>query len=243
MPLRAELKCVAIIDMLKRRSDGALISPSVLNSDLTRLAESLQLLEQAGADFVHLDVMDGHFVPNISIGIPVVGSVRKATTLPLDVHLMIDAPERYITEFVEAGANVLTVQVEATRHPHRALQMIRERGVKAGLALNPGTPVSHAIELLPLCDLVLVMSVNPGFGGQAFIPTTLQRLKTLRAAIRDGGFDTLIEVDGGVSSRNAAEITAAGADVLVAGTALFGAAEGLVPAMHALRNASRGGKS
>ncbi|MEX2314102.1 MAG: ribulose-phosphate 3-epimerase [Thermomicrobiales bacterium] len=224
--------------MIERRSDGALISPSVLNSDLTRLADSLRLLEQAGADFVHLDVMDGVFVPNISIGIPVVASVRSETSLPLDVHLMIDAPERYITEFVEAGADVLTVHVEATRHPHRVLQMIRELGALAGLAVNPGTPIDHAIELLPVCDIVLVMSVNPGFGGQAFIGATLQRLEQLRAAIRVGGHGALIEVDGGVSFANAASIVAAGADILVAGTALFGADDGLVNAVQALRAAT-----
>lgn len=226
--------------MLERRSDGALISPSVLNSDLTRLADSLRALEAAGADFVHLDIMDGMFVPNISIGIPVVASVRAATSLPLDVHLMIDAPERYVAEFVEAGADILTVHVEATRHPHRALQMIRERGARAGLALNPGTPIEHAIELLPICDLALVMSVNPGFGGQAFIPATLQRLQRMRAAIHAGGHHTLIEVDGGVSMSNAAGIVAAGADILVAGTALFGADDGLVVAVNALRAASAG---
>lgn len=225
--------------MIERRSDGALISPSVLNSDLTRLAGSLRLLEQAGADYVHLDVMDGVFVPNISIGIPVVASVRAATRLPLDVHLMIDAPERYIAEFVEAGADILTIHVEATRHPHRALQMIRERGASTGLAINPGTPIDHAVELLPLCDLVLVMSVNPGFGGQKFIPQTLGRLERVRAAIHDGDYTTLVEVDGGVSAHNAAEIASAGADILVSGTALFGADEGLVAALHALRAASR----
>lgn len=224
--------------MLERRRDGALISPSVLNSDLTRLADSLRLLEEAGADFVHLDVMDGQFVPNISIGIPVVESVRQATTLPLDVHLMIDAPERYIDAFIDAGADILTVHVEATHHPHRALQMIRERGAKAGLALNPGTPVDRAIELLPVCDLVLVMSVNPGFGGQTFIPETLTRLERMRDAVRNCSYSTLIEVDGGVSAANAAAIVRAGADVLVAGTALFRANEGLVAAVKALRAAS-----
>jgi ribulose-phosphate 3-epimerase len=226
--------------MIERRSDGALISPSVLNSDLTRLADSLRLLEQAGADYVHLDVMDGVFVPNISIGIPVVASVRAATSLPLDVHLMIDAPERYIAEFVDAGAGILTVHVEATRHPHRALQMIRERGASPGLALNPGTPIDHAVELLPLCDLILVMSVNPGFGGQKFIPQTLGRLERLHAAIQDGDYTTLVEVDGGVSTDNAAEIVSAGTDILVSGTALFGADDGLVSALQALRAASRG---
>jgi ribulose-phosphate 3-epimerase len=224
--------------MIERRSDGALISPSVLNSDRTRLADSLALLEQGGADFVHLDVMDGIFVPNISIGIPVVESVSRATELPLDVHLMIDAPERYIDQFVAAGADILTVHVEATRHPHRALQMIAEHGIRTGLALNPGTPIDHAIELLPLCDLVLIMSVNPGFGGQQFIPQTLQRLERLRSAIEAGGYSTVIEVDGGVSPANAGDIAAAGADVLVAGTALFRAGEGLVAAISNLRSAS-----
>lgn len=223
--------------MKERRSDGALISPSVLNSDLTRLAESLERLEQADVDYVHLDVMDGVFVPNISIGIPVVASVHNATQLPLDVHLMIVEPERYIPSFIDAGADILTIHVEATRHPHRALQSIRERGAKAGLALNPGTPVSHAIELLPLCDLVLVMSVNPGFGGQSFIPTALQRMTQIRSAIHDGGHQTMIEVDGGVSHRNAREVVTAGADMLVAGTAIFGA-DDVVAAVHELRASS-----
>jgi ribulose-phosphate 3-epimerase len=216
------------------------IAPSILNSDLARLADSLRLLEQAAVEWVHLDVMDGRFVPNISIGIPVVASVRRATRLPLDVHLMIDEPERYIPQFIEAGANTLTVHVEATRHPHRALQMIRERGIRAGLALNPGTPLAHAVELLPLCDLVLVMSVNPGFGGQAFIPTTLQRLRELRAACQTAGADPDIEVDGGVSAENAGSIAAAGASILVAGTAVFGHKRGVVDAVREIRGAVMG---
>lgn len=216
-----------------------MIAPSILNSDLTRISESLHLLEEAEVDFVHLDVMDGRFVPNISIGIPVVASIRAATKLPLDVHLMIEEPERYVERFVEAGADVLTVHVEATRHPHRVLQSIREAGARAGLALNPGTPLAHALELLPFCDLVLLMSVNPGFGGQTFIPTSLARIRSLRDATADGGQRTLIEVDGGISVRNAATVVAAGCDVLVAGTAVFGSDEGVPAAVSALRAAAR----
>lgn len=214
------------------------LAPSILNSDLTRLGDSLRLLEQAEVEYVHLDVMDGRFVPNISIGIPVVASVRQTTTLPLDVHLMIDEPERYVHQFIEAGADILTIHVEATRHPHRTLQSIREAGARAGVALNPGTPISHAVELLSVADLVLVMSVNPGFGGQTFIPPTLQRIQRLRKTIDDGGFQTLIEVDGGVTPRNARALAEAGADVLVAGTAIFGADDGVVAAARRIREAA-----
>lgn len=213
------------------------LSPSILNSDLARLAESLALLEEAGADYVHLDVMDGRFVPNISIGVPVVESVRNATSLPLDVHLMIVEPERYVEQFVAAGADILTIQVEATQHPHRVLQSIREHGARAGLALNPGTPVSHAVELLPLCDLVLVMSVNPGFGGQSFIPTSIRRIGEIRAAIDASGYPTILEVDGGINTRTAPRAVDAGATMLVAGTAIFGAEEGVVAGFDALRDA------
>jgi ribulose-phosphate 3-epimerase len=214
-----------------------LLAPSVLNSDLTRLAESLVQLEQAAVDLVHLDVMDGRFVPNISIGIPVVASVRAATKLPLDVHLMIEDPERYVAQFVDAGADLLTIHAEATRHPHRVLQSIRERGIRAGLALNPGTPVAQAVELLPLCDLVLLMSVNPGFGGQTFIPTTIRRLRELRTAADAAGFDPLIEVDGGITARNARMVADAGATVLVAGTAVFSAEGGVAAGVAAIRAA------
>lgn len=213
------------------------LSPSILNSDLSRLHDSLRLLEEAGADYVHLDVMDGHFVPNISIGIPVVASVRQATTLPLDVHLMIDRPERYVTQFVQAGADILTVHVEATVHPHRVLQSIREHRIKAGLAINPGTPIAVLIELLPMCDLALIMSVNPGFGGQSFIPTALRRIAEARHAIDASNLDVLLEVDGGVTAANASEIATAGATVLVAGTAIFGAPGGPVAGVRALRSA------
>lgn len=219
------------------RNASVLIAPSVLNSDLTRLAESLAQLEQAGADLVHLDVMDGRFVPNISIGVPVVASVRAATSLALDVHLMIDEPERYVAQFIDAGADILTIHVEATRHPHRVLQSIREAGARAGLALNPGTPVSLAVELLPLCDLVLLMSVNPGFGGQTFIPTSLRRITTLRSAATAEGYELLIEVDGGISARNARDVVDAGANVLVAGTAVFAAEGGVSAGVATIRDA------
>lgn len=215
------------------------LAPSILDSDLTNLSGSLAALERAGADYVHLDVMDGHFVPNISIGVPVVASIRKATQLPLDVHLMIDRPERYIPAFIDAGADILTVHVEATAHPHRALQMIRERGVRSGLALNPGTAVQSVCDLLPFADLVLLMSVNPGFGGQSFIPTTLRRIADLKSLLTDQGIEALIEVDGGVNSTNAGEVVAAGATVLVAGSAVFKNERGVEHAVAQLREATR----
>ena len=213
------------------------LAPSILNSDLARLADSLALLEQAEVDWVHLDVMDGQFVPNISIGIPVVASVRAATTLPLDVHLMIAQPERYLEQFIEAGANSITVHYEATPHQHRALQMIRSAGVRAGLAVNIGTPILALADLLPVCDLVLVMSINPGFGGQAFEPVTLRRLRQLRELIERDRYATSVQVDGGVTPRNARQIVAAGADNLVAGTAVFGHADGVIAAVRELRGA------
>lgn len=219
------------------RTTGAFIAPSILDSDLTRLADSLQALERAGADYVHLDVMDGHFVPNISIGVPVVASVRTATSLPLDVHLMIDAPERYTDAFIDAGADIVTIHVEATRHPHRVLQSIRERGCKAGLALNPGTPIVAAQDLLAECDLVLLMSVNPGFGGQKFIPQTIGRLHQLRGALVANGNEALIEVDGGVSAANVADVVDAGANVIVAGSAVFKNPRGVESAVAEIRAA------
>lgn len=214
------------------------IAPSILDSDLANLASTIKALEEAGADYIHLDVMDGQFVPNISIGVPVVASVRKVTTLPLDVHLMVDRPERYIQGFVDAGSDILTIHCEATAHPHRALQMIRECGVKAGLALNPGTAVQPVAYLLPYCDLVLVMSVNPGFGGQSFIPSTLRKLSELRAVLSEMGLEAPIEVDGGVNPENAGDIVAAGASVLVAGSAVFRHTQGVEQAIRELRQAS-----
>lgn len=213
------------------------LAPSILDSDLTRLGDSLDALERAGVEYIHLDVMDGRFVPNISIGVPVVASVRKATQLPLDVHLMIVEPERYVNAFLDAGADILTVHVEATPHPHRALQMIRERGRRAGLALNPGTPVSTVRDLLPFCDLVLLMSVNPGFGGQAFIETTYRRIGELTEMLDRDGLSALVEVDGGVGVANAARVVQAGANMLVAGSAIFKSKLGVEEAVQALRAA------
>lgn len=221
-----------------KRDGGVRLAPSILDSDLANLAVSIAALERAGADYIHLDVMDGQFVPNISIGVPVVASIREATTLPLDVHLMVDRPERYVELFIDAGADVLTIHYEATVHPHRALQMIRARGIQAGLALNPGTTVQVVSDLLPFVDLVLLMSVNPGFGGQTFIPTTLKKIGTLRSLMTEDGIDALVEVDGGVNVGNASDICAAGASVLVAGSAIFKHAEGVERAVHELRLAT-----
>ena len=213
------------------------IAPSILNSDLARLADSLRLLEEADVDWVHLDVMDGQFVPNLSIGVPVVASVRAATRLPLDVHLMIVEPERFIPQFVEAGADSITVHYEATPHQHRALQTIRSLGARASLAINIGTPIAAILDLLPACDKVLVMSINPGFGGQAFVPVTLRRLRELRRALDAEGYSHDVQVDGGVSARNARQIVEAGSTNLVAGSAIFGHDGGVVAAVNELRAA------
>jgi ribulose-phosphate 3-epimerase len=197
------------------------LAPSVLDSDLANLAAQIEILEKAGIDIIHIDVMDGRFVPNISIGIPVVASLRQVTSATLDVHLMIEEPERYVTQFVEAGADVVTVHAEATPHVHRALDRIREAGALSGLALNPGTPLIHAIELLPVLDLVLIMSINPGFGGQAFKPEAFDRLRRMRAAIDECGRKVVLEVDGGINAETLDDAIAAGADLLVSGSAIF----------------------
>lgn len=220
-----------------KAGNGVRLAPSILDSDLARLADSLHQLEAAGADFVHLDVMDGQFVPNISFGIPVIASVRRATSLPLDVHLMIDRPERFIDQFVDAGADILTVHVEATVHPHRALQAIRAAGASSGIALNPGTPVEAVVDLLSISDLVLLMSVNPGFGGQQFIERTNWRVSRLREMLAEQGLAAMVEVDGGVNAGNAGKLAAAGADVLVAGSAVFRHQQGVTAAITELRSA------
>lgn len=199
------------------------VAPSILSADFARLGEELKAVEEAGADIIHVDVMDGRFVPNITIGPLVVEACKKATRLPLDVHLMISEPERYIKDFAKAGADYITVHVEATNHLNRLIQNIREHpGVKAAVSLNPATPLETLDYILSDIDMVLIMSVNPGFGGQSFIPSALGKISRLRKLIEDAGLSVEIEVDGGVKPENAGQIAAAGADILVAGSAIFG---------------------
>jgi ribulose-phosphate 3-epimerase len=199
------------------------VAPSILSADFSRLGEEIRAVEAAGADLIHVDVMDGHFVPNITIGPLVVEACRKVTKLPLDVHLMIENPERYVADFAKAGADYLTVHVETGYHLHRLIQNIREhKGVKAGVSLNPATPLESVDHILGDIDMVLIMSVNPGFGGQAFIPSAIEKIRRLRGMIESRKLRIDIEVDGGVKPENAAEISAAGADILVAGSAVFG---------------------
>lgn len=197
------------------------LSASILSADFGRLAEEVKAVEQAGTDWIHVDVMDGHFVPNITIGPDVVRAIRKATSLPLDVHLMIERPERYLREFVEAGADWLGVHQEVSPHLHRTVQMIRELGVHPVVTLNPATPLNTIEPILPDADMVLLMTVNPGFGGQAFIYNVLPKIRSCREMIDRQGLDTLLEVDGGVNEVTIGEIVAAGADVFVAGSAVF----------------------
>ncbi len=198
------------------------IAPSILSADFSRLGEEIRAIEAGGADYVHVDVMDGHFVPNITIGPLVVEAARKVTSLPLDVHLMIENPDRYIPDFAKAGADILTVHQEVVPHLHRTVQLIRSLGKKAGVSINPATPVSTLDLILDDLDLVLVMSVNPGFGGQSFIPSCLGKIAALRHTIAERGLRVELEVDGGVKIDNIGRIVSAGADVLVAGSAVFG---------------------
>ena len=200
------------------------VAPSILSADFTRLGDEIKAVEAAGADIIHVDVMDGHFVPNISIGPMIVQAARKATKLPLDIHLMITNPELYISDFIGAGADFITVHVETGHHLNRLVQSIKEhKSVKAGVSLNPATPLTSLDYVLADVDMVLIMSVNPGFGGQAFISSALDKISRLRKRIDDLGIKTEIEVDGGVKPENAAMIIDAGADILVAGSAIFGA--------------------
>jgi ribulose-phosphate 3-epimerase len=199
------------------------IAPSILSADFARLGEEIKAVETAGADIIHIDVMDGHFVPNITIGPIIVDAARRSTKLPLDVHLMITNPELYIADFAKAGADYLTVHVETTFHLNRLVQSIKEhQGVRAAVSLNPATPLASLDYILPEVDMVLIMSVNPGFGGQAFIPSALDKIAKLRKRIDELGLRTEIEVDGGVKPENAASVINAGADILVAGSAVFG---------------------
>jgi ribulose-phosphate 3-epimerase len=199
-----------------------LIAPSILSADFNRLGDEVHAVEAAGADWIHADVMDGHFVPNITFGPLVVAAVRKITRLPIDVHLMIESPGRYIQAFAEAGADWISVQVETCPHLNRTVQQVKEAGAKAGVVLNPSTPLSALDWVLEYADYVLIMSVNPGFGGQAFIDNSLEKIRRLRRMIDDRGVATLIEVDGGIKENNIAEVAEAGADVFVAGSAIFG---------------------
>lgn len=198
------------------------LAPSILSADFTRLAEAIEAVKEGGAKVLHVDVMDGHFVPNITIGLPVVKSIRKATDLIIDTHLMISEPGRYAVDFVKAGANMVSVHVEADPHLQRTLTAIQDAGAKAGVAINPATPIEVLSEALPYADFILLMSVNPGFGGQRFIPTMLDKLSRLRQMILDRGLAVQIEIDGGVDAGNIAEIVKAGAHFVVAGNAVFG---------------------
>ncbi|MBS7530353.1 ribulose-phosphate 3-epimerase [Hazenella sp. IB182353] len=201
------------------------IAPSILSADFANLGAEIKEVEEAGADWIHVDVMDGHFVPNITIGPLIVEAIRPHTTLPLDVHLMIEQPERYINQFARNGADYITVHQEACPHLHRTIYQIKEQGVKAGVVLNPATPISAIESILPDLDLVLLMTVNPGFGGQSFITSVLTKIQQLRMQIEAMGLEIDIEVDGGINQKTAADVVAAGANVLVAGSAIFGEAD------------------
>jgi ribulose-phosphate 3-epimerase len=215
-----------------------LIAPSILAADFTRLGEQIRDAEHAGADLIHVDVMDGRFVPNISMGPMVVEAARRSTSLPLDVHLMIVEPDHLLGAFAEAGASRLTVHWETCPHLHRTLQTIREFGCSAGVALNPGTPAELLSEVLPLVDLVLVMTVNPGFGGQSFLPETLGKIARLRQMIDSRALGIRIEVDGGITGATAPRVVEAGASVLVAGTSVFNPRESVAEAIARLRHAA-----
>jgi ribulose-phosphate 3-epimerase len=199
-----------------------LISPSILSADFARLADAVQQVEAAGADWIHVDVMDGHFVPNFTVGPPMVEALRKVTTLPLDVHLMMTNPDEFIPEFAKAGADILTVHVETCPHLHRTVQSIKEHKVKAGVSLNPATSATTLEHILGDVDLVLVMSVNPGFGGQKFIDGTLEKIRQIRTMITASKVSPYLEVDGGITVHNVASVLKVGANVLVAGSAIFG---------------------
>jgi len=211
-----------------------ILAPSILSADFARLAEQVAEAKAGGAGMVHVDVMDGHFVPNITLGPPIVKSLRKATDLPLDCHLMIENADRWVDAFVDAGAGWVSVHVEAVPHLERTVAHLKSRGAKAGVAINPATPLVALEEILPELDYVLVMSVNPGFGGQTFIPSTLDKIRRLRAQVQARGLHTRIEVDGGVDASNVARVVEAGAEIVVAGNAVFGQGDAAAAARRML---------
>lgn len=210
------------------------IAPSILSADFSRLGDDIKAVEEAGADYIHVDVMDGHFVPNITIGPLVVQAIRPVTKLPLDVHLMIENPDRYIEEFAKAGADIISVHVEASPHLHRTVQLIKQQGVKAGVVINPATPVDSIKHIIQDVDLVLLMTVNPGFGGQAFIESIVPKIKEVSDLVQTQGLNVEIEVDGGVNPETARLCVEAGANVLVAGSAIYGKKD-LKDAIKAIR--------
>jgi ribulose-5-phosphate 3-epimerase (EC 5.1.3.1) len=216
------------------------IAPSILSADFSNLAHEVKDVEQAGADYIHIDVMDGHFVPNITMGPLIVEAIRPVTSLPFDVHLMIENPDRYIPDFIHAGADMISVHVEACLHLHRVLWQIKEKGIKAGVVLNPATPVNTIEDIIEDVDLVLLMTVNPGFGGQTFIPGVLKKIEKVRSLREQHGLSFEIEVDGGVNVETAALCTRAGADVLVAGSAIYGS-ENRKLAIKEIRRAGQAG--
>jgi ribulose-phosphate 3-epimerase len=220
---------------MKSNKKHVKLAPSILSADFAHLGDQIEEVTKAGADYIHIDVMDGHFVPNITIGPLVIASLRSCTNLPLDVHLMIENPSQYIPRFVSSGADIITIHVEACTHLRREIQLIKQSGLKAGVSLNPGTPLDLISDILSQVDLVLIMSVNPGFGGQSFIPETFSKISHLRSIIDDNKIDAEIEVDGGITINNALKVINAGADVLAIGTAIFKTKGGITQALRSFR--------